>query len=132
MNEMTSKILIIDDEPLILSSLSEILYDKYDVLKAEEGFSGLSMFKQACPSLVLLDIDLPFLSGIEVLKNIRESNGHVPVLVLTGRNSTVADDMNLSWTTECAKLGISGYLTKPVSPVKLLNEIEAALKGGIW
>lgn len=87
------------------------------------------MFKQACPSLVLLDIDLPFLSGIEVLKNIRESNGHVPVLVLTGRISTVADDMNLSWTTECAKLGISGYLTKPVSPVKFLNEIEAALKG---
>lgn len=125
---MTPKILIIEDEPLILSSLSEILSDKYDVLTAEEGVSGLSMFKQARPSLVLLDIDLPFLDGIEVLKNIREIDGHVPVLVLTGRYSTVADEMKLTWTTVCAKLGISGYLIKPVSPKKLLKKIEAVLK----
>lgn len=125
---MTPKILIIEDEPLILSSLSEILSDKYDVLTAEEGISGLSLFKQAWPSLVLLDIDLPFLDGIDVLKNIREIDGHVPVLVLTGRYSTVAENMKLTWTTVCAKLGISGYLIKPVSPKKLLKKIEEVLK----
>lgn len=125
---MTPKILIIEDEPLILSSLSEILSDKYDVLTAEEGISGLSLFNQARPSLVLLDIDLPFLDGIEVLKNIREIDGHVHVLVLTGRYSTVADEMKRTWTTECAKLGISGYQIKPVSPQKLLKDIEKLLK----
>lgn len=124
---MTQKILIIEDEHMILSSLSDILSYKYEVLTAEEGISGLTIFKQTRPSLVLLDIDLPFMDGIAVLESLREIDGNVPVLVLTGRLFTAADDMKLSWTTACAKLGISGYLIKPLSPKKLLKKIEEVM-----
>ena len=120
------KILIIDDEPLILSSLSYILSDRFEVMTAEEGVSGLSMFSDNHPSLVLLDVNMPYISGIEVLARIREMDSEVPVFMMTGIGKT--DDLDSSWTRQCASLGISGYFIKPVVPEKLLRQIEKAIK----
>lgn len=113
------KILVIDDEPLILSSLTALLSDEYDVVTAEEGVSGLSTFCENHPSLVLLDINMPFISGVEVLVRIREMDSRIPVIMMTG--SGESDHL---WARRCEELGVSGYLTKPVSPDKLISQIE--------
>lgn len=120
------KILIIDDEPLILSSLSAVLSEEYEVITAEEGVSGLSMFCENHPSLVLLDVNMPWISGIEVLARIREMDSEVPVFMMTGRGKT--DDLDSSWTTQCAAMGVNGYFVKPITPEKLLRRIEKAIK----
>lgn len=122
------KILVIDDEEMILSSLSIILSEKYDVITAEDGVSGLTKFNESHPSLVLLDINLPMMSGVEVLARIREIDRGVPVIVMTGRRATVLGELSTLWTKQCAELAISGYLIKPISPDKLLRQIEKAIK----
>jgi CheY-like chemotaxis protein len=116
-------ILIVDDEPLILDSLSALLSGSYNVLTAEEGVSGLSKFCEKRPSLVLLDINLPFINGIEILARIREMDRNVPIIMMTGRNTP----NNADWLKRCAELGISCHLIKPISPETLLREIENAL-----
>lgn len=116
------KVLIIDDEPLILSSLSCILSDEYEVITAEEGISELSMFFEHQPSVLLVDINMPFISGIEVLARIRDIDNQIPVVMMTGNGDT--DPL---WVMRCKELGISGYLTKPVFPDTLLSRIECGI-----
>lgn len=120
-------LLIIDDEPLILDSLSSLLSDKYEVLMAEEGISGLDIFNRRHPSAVILDVNLPFLNGVEVLARIREIDQDVPVIMMTGRGSAQYISADFLWTKKCAELRATGYLTKPVSPEKLLLEVDRAI-----
>lgn len=117
------KILVIDDEPLILSSLSALLSDEYEVATAEEGVSGLSTFCEFHPSLVLLDINMPFINGVEVLSRIREMDSRIPVIVMTGNR-----DSDPLWARRCKELGASGYLIKPVLPEELLHMIKTVEK----
>lgn len=129
MSNVAATILIIDDEPLILDSLSSLLSDKYEVLTAEEGISGLDIFNRRRPLAVILDINMPFLSGVEVLARIREIDQDVPVIMMTGRDYPVQYiSADFLWTETCAELRATGYLTKPVSPEKLVHLIEKAIK----
>ncbi len=128
MTTVNRKILIIDDEPLILSSLLSLLSDRYEVITAEEGISGLSIFCENHPSLVLLDVNMPYINGIEVLARIRQMGSDVPVFMMTGRRA--ANSLDPSWTGRCAELGISGYLIKPISPDKLIRQIEKVVGVG--
>lgn len=127
MSASNRKILIIDDEPMVLLSLGSILAHEYDVVMAEEGISGLSLFIQQRPSIVMVDVSLPFLNGVEILSRIRETNKDVPVIMMTGR---AINDIDSLWTERCAELGISGYIIKPVSPQNLLRQVERLVKGG--
>lgn len=124
------KILIIDDESLILSSLSTILSDNYEVITALEGVSGLTIFNQLHPSLVLVDANMPYMNGVEVLARIREIDRSVPVFMMTGRESVKYIELDYLWTKRCAELGISGYLIKPIPPAKLLRLIEKTIRPG--
>lgn len=117
-------ILVIDDEPLILLSISTLLSYRYEVITAEDGVSGLTMFNESHPALVLLDINLPMMNGVEVLARIRETDRDVPVVVMTGRRETVLGEISNLWTKQCAELAISGYVIKPISPDKLLKQID--------
>ena len=116
-----AKILIIDDEPSILSVVTAYLRSEgYDYRTAGDGQEGLSLVKTYKPDLILLDIMLPGIDGIEVLSQLRrESNAYV--IMLTARSEEVDKLVGLS-------VGADDYLTKPFSPRELMARIKAALR----
>lgn len=114
-------ILVIDDEPAILNLVSAYLRaEGYTQHNAEDGISGLKAFRAFKPDLVILDIMLPGMDGIEVLNHIRrESDAYV--IMLTARSEEVDKLVGLS-------VGADDYLTKPFSPRELMARIKAALR----
>ena len=117
----TAKILVIDDEPSILNVVTAYLRsEEYDYNTAEDGMAGLKAFKAYKPDLVILDIMLPGMDGIEVLNQIRrESEAYV--IMLTAKSEEVDKVVGLS-------IGADDYLTKPFSPRELMARIKAALR----
>ena len=116
-----SKILVIDDEPSILNVVTAYLRaEGYDYNTAEDGPSGLKAFKAFKPDLVILDIMLPGMDGIEVLSQMRRESD-VYVIMLTAKSEEVDKVVGLS-------IGADDYLTKPFSPRELMARIKAALR----
>jgi two-component system response regulator AtoC len=106
-------VLIIDDDPLIRKTLSGHLSKQgFDVQMAEEGEEGVRKFRESNPDVVLLDVRLPDIDGIEVLRQIRELNKKTYVLMMTAY-----DDMKT--TIEAVKLGAFEYLVKPLNYIDL-------------
>ncbi len=116
------KILIIEDEQKIARVITmELEYEGYDVCIENTGTTGLErVMKEDC-SLVLLDVMLPGLSGLEVLRRIRNGNNNVPVILLTARDSIPDKVAGLD-------LGANDYVTKPFQIEELLARIRAALR----
>jgi len=117
-----TKILVIDDERPILEMLELSLSSEgYNVLTAENGEKALEIFKEQCPRLVLTDIKMPGIDGIEVLKRIKTLDKEVEVIVITGHG-----DMD----TAIAALqhGASDFVTKPLRDEVLMVSIERAKK----
>ena len=116
-----SKILVIDDEPSILNVVTAYLRaEGYEYNTAEDGLSGLKAFRALKPDLVVLDIMLPGMDGIEVLSQIRRESD-VYVIMLTAKSEEVDKVVGLS-------VGADDYLTKPFSPRELMARIKAALR----
>ncbi len=113
------KILAIDDQQLILLSLEKRLADLgYHIQTASSGKSGIELFDSYKPDLVIVDINMPDMSGLEVVKHIRiEKNSKTPIMVMSGNTNedTILDGFNL---------GIDDYMKKPVS----LEEVAARVK----
>jgi two-component system response regulator AtoC len=106
-------VLIIDDDPLIRKTLSGHLSKQgFDVQLAEEGEEGIRKFRESNPDVVLLDVRLPDIDGIEVLRQIRDLNKKTYVLMMTAY-----DDMKT--TVEAVKLGAFEYLVKPLNYIDL-------------
>jgi YesN/AraC family two-component response regulator len=118
-------ILIIDDERGVLDSLEELFSDSYDVLKAEDGKEGLSLFRSLRIDLVLLDLKMPGMDGVEVLENIREISKTIPIFIMTAYST-------IQRAERCADLMGQGYIRKPFDPLDLLDRVEATLKENIW
>ncbi|MCS7281103.1 MAG: UDP-3-O-acyl-N-acetylglucosamine deacetylase [Desulfobacterota bacterium] len=115
------KILIIDDEKDILESLSSILEDEgFSVLKAEDGKKGIAVYERENPDLVILDIWMPEMDGIEVLKRIKRVNKEAKVVVISGHG-------NISTAVEAVKKGAIDFLEKPLSLEKVLEVIGRCL-----
>jgi len=115
------KILIVEDEVLIREGMSDYLMEcGYEVFEAGDGQEALDLFHRETPDLVLLDIQLPILNGLEVLKTIRKTSS-VPVLMLTAFHD---EDYKLTAFGELA----DGYLEKPFSLSLLKVRIEAIFK----
>ena len=115
------KILIVEDEVLIREGMSDYLMEcGYEVFEAGDGQEALDLFHREAPDLVLLDIQLPILNGLEVLKTIRKTSS-VPVLMLTAFHD---EDYKLTAFGELA----DGYLEKPFSLSLLKVRIEAIFK----
>ena len=120
---MPKKILIIDDEPEICRMVTEFLFDAgYASSYALNGPDGLAMIKKDPPSLVLLDISMPGMDGIEVMRLIREQSPSLPVVILTGHGDTET-------VKKIIELGASEYLTKPIHLETLLNQFVRDLIG---
>lgn len=115
-------VLIIDDEPGIRTVLTDILEDeKYTVLSAGDGFEGLSILKDNTIDLVILDIWLPNMGGIDVLKEIKKEYRDLEVIVISGH-------ANIDLAVKAVKLGAFDFLEKPLSLEKIVTVTANAIK----
>jgi DNA-binding response OmpR family regulator len=116
-----TKILVIDDEPSIVHLVSAYLKPEgYEVYTASDGISGLKAAKAYKPDLIVLDLMLPGLDGIELLTRLRRESD-VYVILLTARTEETDKIVGLS-------VGADDYVTKPFSPRELVARIKAALR----
>ena len=116
------KILIVEDNEGIVSFLkSELELEDFETCVALDGRSALEIFADEKPDLVLLDIMLPSLSGIEVLRRIRKHDEDTPVILVTARDGTDDKVTGLN-------LGSDDYITKPFKIEELLARINAVLR----
>ena len=117
----SAKILIVDDEPDIALILKLYLEEAgYSISRAKDGETCLAILANEPHSLVLLDINLPKMSGVEVLEKIMEINSDIPVLMMTGNGSE-------SLAVKCMRIGAQDYFAKPFSLEDVLHRIEQAL-----
>lgn len=116
-----AKVLIIEDEAEILSFLKlELSYEGYEVDTASDGRAGLEAIECGCYDLVLLDIMLPWLNGIEVCRRARKFT-KIPIIMLTARDQVIDKVTGLD-------TGADDYLTKPFSIEELLARMRSALR----
>ena len=116
-------LLVIDDEAPIRESLKVTLKDRFNVQTAPGGEEGLALVNEGEVDLVLLDLSMPGMNGIEVLKNIRKMKPRLGVVMLTGTSMVKA-------AVEAMKAGATDYLTKPFDPEELILVIQNALSKG--
>ncbi|MEJ2599949.1 MAG: response regulator transcription factor [Anaerolineales bacterium] len=118
------RILIVDDEPNIVQLARLYLErDGYKVDSLGDGLSALEAAEHHPPALMVLDIMLPELDGLEVCRRLRASGSSLPVLMLTARDEDVDKILGL-------ELGADDYLTKPFNPRELVARIKAILRRG--
>jgi two-component system nitrogen regulation response regulator NtrX len=118
------RILVIDDEKAIRNTLKDVLeYEKYEVDLAEEGVAGIEMFAQETYDVVLCDIKMAKMDGIEVLQKILEISSDVPVIMISGHG-------NIDTAVDSIKKGAFDFLEKPLDLNRLLITIRNALERG--
>ena len=116
------KILVIEDEPAVRAGLVDNLaYEGFQVLPAADGIEGLEIFLREKPDLVVLDVMMPGLDGLEVCRRIREEKYGTPVIMLTAKCSEIDKVVGL-------EIGADDYLTKPFNSKELLTRIKMLLK----
>ena len=115
------KILIVEDEEKILRFIElELIHEGYEVIKANNGREGLEIAEKGEVDLVLLDIMLPQLNGLEVLRRLRKTSD-IPVIMLTARDAVMDKVSGLD-------AGADDYITKPFAIEELLARVRTALK----
>ncbi len=121
LEEIMSKILVIDDERAIRNTLKEVLeYEKHEVDLAEDGPKGLEMFAANSYDIVLCDIKMAKMDGIEVLGKIEEITTDIPVIMISGHG-------NIDTAVEAIKKGAYDFLEKPLDLNRLLITIRNAM-----
>ena len=121
---MNAKILIIDDEPDVVDLISMNLKSAgFKVYSADNGEAGVVKAKAEIPSLIILDLMLPKISGIEVCKLLKREalTNSIPIIMLTAKSEEVDRIVGL-------ELGADDYVTKPFSPRELLLRIQSVLR----
>lgn len=109
------KFLIVDDEPDVVDSVSELFtLRNYNVVTATSGTKALEIVKKENPNIIILDIRMPDISGMDVLKEVKKNYPKIRVIMLTGVEDESTKNMAMG-------LGASGYLTKPYSYSELLE-----------
>ena len=118
------KILVIDDEKSIRNTLKDVLeYEKYEVDLAEEAPEGIELFSQGAYDVVLCDIKMAKMDGIEVLQKLQEISTDVPVIMISGHG-------NIDTAVDAIKKGAFDFLEKPLDLNRLLITIRNALERG--
>ena len=116
-----SVVLVVDDEPHLVRTLAINLRARdYEVETAQDGRSALQAFHEREPDLIVLDLGLPDLDGVEVLRRVREVS-EVPVIVLSARSESVDK-------VEALDVGADDYVTKPFGMEELLARVRVALR----
>ena len=118
----SERVLLIEDDPAIVAGLQlNLSLEGYEVLTAGDGESGYQIALDRKPDLVLLDVMLPGMNGLEVLRRLRELDAEIPVLVLTARGDEADKVLGL-------QLGADDYISKPFNLPELRARINAALR----
>ncbi|WP_319523133.1 sigma-54 dependent transcriptional regulator [uncultured Desulfosarcina sp.] len=118
---MFPSILIVDDEASILQSLSGLLTDEgFEIITASNGYEALKIIDSESPDLVLLDIWMPGIDGIETLKEIKKNHTTLPVIIITGHG-------NVETAVKATKLGAFDLIEKPLNIDKVIVSINNAL-----
>jgi DNA-binding response OmpR family regulator len=114
-------ILVVDDEPKIVQLARDYLeHAGFAVLTATDGRAALELIGAAAPDLVVLDLGLPEIDGLEVTRRLRR-DGEIPIVMLTARDDELDKLLGL-------ELGADDYLTKPFSPRELVARVKAVLR----
>jgi two-component system invasion response regulator UvrY len=118
------KILVVDDHPIVRAGLRRLLTDDptIELREAASGREALRVFKEQQPTLIILDLNLPDIGGLEVLARLKVASSGVRVLVLSMHD----DEIHV---TRALRSGAAGYVTKNVPPEELLHAIERVAKG---
>ena len=117
-----TRILIIEDEPAMVAGLRDNFeYQGYDVISADDGVSGLERVFADDPDLVVLDVMMPRMSGLEVCKQVKARRPSVPIIMLTARGQEIDKVVGL-------ELGADDYVTKPFSIRELMARVKAVLR----
>ena len=119
---MNKKILLVEDDPAILLGLEDyLLAQSFDVVKADDGKAGYDLALKEKPDLILLDINLPSMDGIQVCRMLREQGFHNPIIILTSRGEKIDKVVGL-------EVGADDYVTKPFDTRELLARIRTNLR----
>ncbi|BAE82115.1 response regulator transcription factor [Desulfitobacterium hafniense] len=116
------KIMLVDDEPSLCSALEIVITRAgYDFYCATDGIAALELFRSKKPDLAILDLMVPWLNGFEICEEIRRTDSHIPILILSAKGDIVDKKMGF-------RAGADDYLTKPFEEEELLLRIEALLR----
>lgn len=122
---MSQRILLVEDEESILATLKlNLEFEDFEVITASNGKMALDLFKSQYFNLIVLDIMIPLISGLEVCEQIRLTNSNIPIIFLTAKDTQLDKIQGL-------KKGADDYLTKPFSFEELLLRIKNLLKRAV-
>lgn len=116
------KVLIVEDDDSMIAALRDgFEYEGYTVSLARDGAAGLRQASETAPDLIILDVMLPKMSGLDVCREIRKGGNTVPIIMLTARGQEIDKVLGL-------KLGADDYVTKPFGFLELMARVEAVLR----
>jgi DNA-binding response OmpR family regulator len=118
---MTRVLIVEDDEAMSVALRDGFQYEGYSVTVAKDGEAGLQLATNDTPDLILLDVMLPKLTGLDICKRLRGDGNAVPIIMLTARGQEIDKVLGL-------KLGADDYITKPFGFMELLARAEAVLR----
>jgi DNA-binding response OmpR family regulator len=119
---MRTRILIVEDEPAMVAGLRDNFeYEGYDVISAGDGVEGLERALAEQPDLVVLDVMMPRMSGLDVCKQLKAKRPALPIIMLTARGQEIDKVVGL-------ELGADDYVTKPFSIRELMARVKAVLR----
>ena len=117
-----AKILVVEDEPNMVAGLRDNFeFEGYEVITASDGIEGLERALAESPDLVVLDVMMPRMSGLEVCRQLRAKRASIPIIMLTARGQEVDKVVGL-------EIGADDYVTKPFSIRELLARVRAILR----
>src|SRR5437870_1938074 len=117
-----TRILIVEDEPAMVEGLRDNFeYEGYDVISAGDGVAGLDRALADNPDLVVLDVMMPRMSGLDVCKQLKAKRPSLPIIMLTARGQEIDEVVGL-------ELGADDYVTKPFSIRELMARVKAVLR----
>src|SRR5438046_4115926 len=117
-----ARILIVEDEPAMVAALRDNFeFEGYDVITAPDGVAGLERAVKEAPDLVILDVMMPRMSGLDVCKQLKSKRPSIPIIMLTARGQEVDKVVGL-------ELGADEHVTKPFSIRELLARVKAVLR----
>jgi len=116
------KVLVVEDDHAMAVALRDgFEYEGYKVMVAKDGSAGLQLATEEKADLIILDVMLPKMSGLDICKQLRASGNNVPVIMLTARGQEIDKVLGL-------KIGADDYVTKPFSFMELMARVEALLR----